>query len=195
MIHEVAPSPEQSPEGDVLNRLTQARPTEPRPTPSTFRDAEDTLPQSGDVVSCYYSEDETPNIPGLKARPVLILQMRRRETDGTWFALVAYGTSVNLEQLRPGELLLSSAESLSSAGLHRPTKFVFKRHRWLEFNRQWFRANRNKTCVLGRLMSQDMTRAQQTIADARTEPVARIVRATRPAAPQAGRRYATQILE
>lgn len=125
------------------------------------------LPSFGDVVSCYFPEDETPNSPGIKARPCLILQMRQASGDssGRWYALVAYGTSVNLDQTRPGELLLDAPESLAAASLHRPSKFVFKRHRLLPFDARYFRANRNKTVVLGRLTPQDISRARAAIAE------------------------------
>jgi hypothetical protein len=109
-----------------------------------------TTPGFGAIVSCYFPENENPNRPGIKPRPCCVLGAKRSET-GRLYLLVAYGTGVNVDAPRPGEMSVSNPDEMKSAGLHKPTKFVFTRVRALPFRYEFFRPNKEGTVVLGNL--------------------------------------------
>jgi len=121
-------------------------------------------PQLGDVVSCYFPLDEDPNRPGIKPRPCLVLGSRRSTASGRWYVQLAYGTKQNLEHIRPGELALRDRTSHRAAGLHHPTKFVFRRIRSVPFIFAYFRADHGGRVILGSLLPEDLQRAERLCA-------------------------------
>ena len=108
-----------------------------------------TMPSRGDVVSCNFPLDEYPNIPGQKARPCVVLAVLDNPDPLKRALMVVYGTSVTSGYLGPNECLVENADALARAGLHRPTKFNVSRARILPYTREYFRANRAGTTILG----------------------------------------------
>jgi hypothetical protein len=85
------------------------------------------IPRRYDVVSCYFPHDETPNRPGVKPRPCLVLGTRRSTVTGRLCVKLAYGTTAAPDSSVVGELHLHKPGSLHAAGLDRRTKFVLTR--------------------------------------------------------------------
>lgn len=118
------------------------------------------MPEFGNIVSCFFPEDDRPDQPGIKARPCLVLHCRRAQSS-FWWITVAYGTTNSHDEIGPGEFTISTAESLKPAGLHYPTKFMTTRFRTVPFNFAFFRANREGSVFLGALSVEDRARAQE----------------------------------
>lgn len=114
-----------------------------------------TLPEYGQVVSCYFPETERPNRPGIKPRPCLVVNASKPEGSNQWYLLVAYGTGARPDEAREGEYTVQDEDGLRAAGLHKPTRFVFTRVRALPFRYEFFRPNKDGTVILGELSPAD----------------------------------------
>lgn len=120
------------------------------------------VPRRGDIVSCRFPLDEQPRLPGPKARPALVLNVRYAPDLHTWLVLVAYGTSkIDARRGAGDEFTLTRPESLKPASLHQPTKFVVSRYRELPFDNDFFQFNRHQTAVLGSLAPHDRVRLEE----------------------------------
>lgn len=132
------------------------------------------IPEFGDIVSCFFPEDDRPNHPGIKARPCVVLACERYdqtvlkwcegyEQGDMWWVKVAYGTTQRPDDIQPGQFSISTPESLKAAGLHHPTRFMTNNPRIVDFKFYYFRANRDGSVFLGALSPEDRVRAQQAI--------------------------------
>jgi hypothetical protein len=116
----------------------------------------------GDVVSCRFPLSETPDQPGPAARPALVLRVFLDNNDNIWKAIVAYGTSRETRANSGFELRISNPDGLSSAGLHRQTRFTLSRMRILPIDRDFFAFSAAGTPVLGSLDDGLMTHLEKT---------------------------------
>lgn len=114
--------------------------------------AQSPMPQIGDVVLCYFPEDERPSQPGPKVRPALVM-MNGHNRNGEPMLALAYGTSRKMddEWIKPNDLILSDPEALIACGLRRTTKFDLDRVRVIPWKRHYFSWTRDGRCVLGRI--------------------------------------------
>ena len=94
-------------------------------------------PRPGDIVWCHFPQDKILE-PGPKSRPALIVRIG--EIEGEPAVGVAYGTSQNTGELRPGEFAITRAdcEAFILAGLSFDTKFDLARVVELPFSARWF---------------------------------------------------------
>lgn len=97
-------------------------------------------PTAGDIVWCFFPQDDQLE-PGPKARPGLVLKVRRvLGTDQQFAVEVAYGTSQKVDSLYSGEFLVtgSDGDAFQLSGLSYPTKFNMTKIVELPYNDQWF---------------------------------------------------------
>lgn len=85
----------------------------------------DVAVSAGDVVWCAFPFHDTPNKPGPKARPCLVLE--KRDVNGKDYLLIAYGTSQHLDPRDrwPGDIVVGPAdgEHFAATGLDGLGKF------------------------------------------------------------------------
>ena len=118
------------------------------------------LPTFGQVVSCYFPEAETPNKPGIKARPCLVLRTAWSNSARKWYVDVAYGTSVASNRRDDYSIDINDPGAVGSSGLARPTRFDLMRRRVLPLDLRYFRANLDRTPILGRLPQPDIDKVR-----------------------------------
>jgi hypothetical protein len=125
------------------------------------------IPRQFDIVSCYFPHDETPNRPGVKPRPCLVLATRRSPVPGgLLYVKVAYGTTAAPNSGVFGEIRIHRPDSREAAGVHKQTKFVLARTAVVPFRFEFFRADRSGSVFLGRLLERDRTEADRMLAAA-----------------------------
>lgn len=107
------------------------------------------VPGFGDLVSCRFPLNERPNLPGPKRRPCCVIGASRQ--NGQLYISVAYCTGARVDDARDDELTITDPDTLSRAGLHRPTRIVVSRARLLPFSYTYFTPNQDGTVLLGRL--------------------------------------------
>lgn len=95
------------------------------------------LLQMGDIIRCWWPNDELGRIPGNKLRPVVFLGYT--EKNGTSHIVVAYGTSqVNTYQARNGGDLIIRCRDDSKSLLCSDTLFDFNYLHCLPLNNIFF---------------------------------------------------------
>lgn len=107
--------------------------------------------QRGAIVSCYFPLQESPDQPGPVARPALVVAVFLDRTDGEWKAAVAYGTSRRTRANMGYEVRINHPDSLTLAGLSKPTRFTLSRMRILPITRDFFNYINTDTPVTGKL--------------------------------------------
>lgn len=113
------------------------------------------LPVLGEVCFAKFPYDESPDDPGPKSHPVVILALRRKEPFSLF---VAYGSSQKLDTVQPWDVVLSTEEA-NEVGLARSTRFHLDRRLWLPYDDVWFeRAFGRPTPRIGSLPSIAMKR-------------------------------------
>jgi hypothetical protein len=117
-----------------------------------------------DIVSCYFPHDETPNRPGVKPRPCLVLATRPSDVPGLLYVKVAYGTTAAPNSGTFGEIHIHRPDSREAAGVDEQTKFVLARTAVVPFRFEFFRADRSGSVVLGRLLDRDRAEADRMLA-------------------------------
>ena len=107
--------------------------------------------EPGTVLSCLFPLDETPHVPGPKARPALVLAVRSARIVEVF---VAYGTGKRGGRDNRVYLNVTDAESQRRSGLNRPTHFCLLRLRRLPLTQEFFAFSSDHTPVLGHLPSE-----------------------------------------
>ena len=111
----------------------------------------------GTVVSCRFPLNESPDSPGPTARPGLVVAVFDADTTERQ-AVVAYGTSRRSRANLGFEIRVTHPDSMTAAGLDKPTRFTLSRMRVLPVSPEYFVHSRHGTPVLGRLEDGLMSR-------------------------------------
>lgn len=101
-------------------------------------------PKPGDIVQCRFPQNKVRQ-PGPKERPALVIEVEEYELpDGSpeVFVTVAYGTSEDVDNCRPGEFKIQSNDS--QTGLSLDTKFDIGNRCKLPFDDEWFAPSPNR---------------------------------------------------
>lgn len=100
-------------------------------------------PDAGAIYRCWFPNSETVFAKGDKFRPVLLMQVRRRE-DETLEVFVAYGTSQRTDRIGRGEFVVRKSPTL---GLEADTKFTLAKACWLPVTEHWFSDETGVACL------------------------------------------------
>lgn len=115
----------------------------------------------GDVLSVRFPQEEKPNVPGPKVRPVIVLADRKDRTGRK--LIVTYGSSVPNRTTADYLLPLEQPESLAAAGLDKRTTFNLKRTIAVPFNKRFFVTSPDGQFRLGTLKPKDIKRCRTAI--------------------------------
>lgn len=85
----------------------------------------------GSIMCCWFPDSDSPNQPGSKFRPVLVLDIDHQSKA----IQVAYGTSQDVHRLDRGQIAFTVSEV---NGLSQPTKFSLMATRWLPLKNEYF---------------------------------------------------------
>lgn len=126
-------------------------------------------PQPGDVVSLRCPERDAPNLPGVKTRPCLVLDVKtQRGINGEKMTsmVVAWGTTDTKSPPRPGEVVFNDLETIGRLGLGRPVKFDLARRHHVFWDARFVSAVDRKP-ILGALEKRDLARVAAALGEAR----------------------------
>lgn len=96
-------------------------------------------PARFDIVTTYFPERTSPEKPGLKLRPGLVVSVLKGKQTGRFACRIAFGTK-NLKIIDRSHLdvIVQKAEHLPILGLHRATRFDLDHIVMLPWSREFF---------------------------------------------------------
>ncbi|MBK1666439.1 hypothetical protein CKO28_00095 [Rhodovibrio sodomensis] len=116
-------------------------------------------PQVGDTVMAYAPDSDSPNKPGIMARPCMVI-WSKTDASGQLHLQVAPGTFRNVDKAGPRDIVLSSKDSLDATGMDRPVRFQMDRTVSFPWDEAHIATTAGKPPVAGRMLNRDFEQAR-----------------------------------